>query len=118
MAISSVEDQDGNMDAVSKEEKKGNVFTSFLKTASSQFDFDLDSQLDEGVGIMEADTLGLPEEVGSLRDEVRACLAARASRTQSIKALVGFFEEVASACLTLAAGVTTRLGQDGYGLKR
>lgn len=101
--------QDGS-DQVSEEftqEKKPKDFFKNLLKAQSQDN-------DEGLGVMEADTLGLPEVVGSLRDEMKSCVAARALRGQVARILAISLEEMASAAITLAAGLEQRLGQEGY----
>ena len=79
--VATDEDTDAisNQDDVVSKNKKANVFQNFLtKNAFSQQD-----SLDEGVGAMEADTLGLPEEIGILRDEVRSSVAVRSLRVQT-----------------------------------
>ena len=54
-------------------------------------------------GVMDAETLGLPEELGVLRDKIRSRLAARRERMQLAKSLSLFFESVVKA--------STKLGQ-------
>lgn len=103
-------DQDHSEDMTiaetSKEKKPTDFFTKILK---------IDSNDEEGIGLMEASTLGLPEDVGNLRDEVRSCIASRASRGQVAKGLSMLLEEIASAATALASGIEARIGQEGYG---
>ncbi|KAL7579838.1 hypothetical protein ACA910_004851 [Epithemia clementina (nom. ined.)] len=58
---------------------------------------------EETSGVMDAETLGLPEEIGQLRDKVRSRVAARRERIQLAKTLSLFFESVIKA--------STKLGQ-------
>ena len=95
----------------STQEKKSNdFFKKILKKDSQDYE--------EGIGLMEAATLGLPEDVGSLRDKVKSCIAARASRGQVARALATLLEDIASAASALASGLEARLGQEGYNDKR
>lgn len=91
------------------EKKPNDFFKKILKK---------DSQDEEGVGLMEAATLGLPEEVGSLRDEVKSCITARLSRGQVARGLSSLLEEIATAASALASGLEARIGQEGYNDKR
>jgi hypothetical protein len=91
----------------SAQEKKPNDFFKKILKKDSQ-------EHEEGIGLMEATTLGLPEEVGSLRDEVKACIADRASRGQVARALATLLEDIATAASSLATGLETRIGQEGY----
>ena len=84
-------------------------FKNLLKTNSQAYE--------EGVGLMEAETLGLPEDIGQLRDDVKTSIAARGSRAQVVKALASFLEEVAVAASVLASGLETRIGQEGFNEK-
>ena len=59
----------------------------------------------EAAGVMDAETLGLPTEMGALRDKVRSQLAARRERLQATKTLALFLENVAKTCVKL--GLTT-----------
>ena len=45
---------------------------------------------DEGTGIMDAETIGLPEKSGQLRDKVRRRLAARSTQVKSFQVLASF----------------------------
>jgi hypothetical protein len=56
-------------------------------------------------GAMDAETLGLPEEIGRLRDQARARIAARSDRLQVVRALAGFLENAASAHAKLGSGL-------------
>lgn len=90
--------------------KPNDFFKNILKTTSQDFE--------EGLGVMEAANLGLPEYVGSLRDEVRSCIVARALRGQITRALVSNLEDIASAASAFAFGLENRMGQEGYNDKR
>lgn len=93
--------------APSAQDKKPNdFFKKILKKDSQEYE--------EGIGLMEVATLGLPEEVGSLRDEVRSCIAERTSRGQVVRKLATLLENIATAASTLATGLDTRIGQEGY----
>jgi len=74
---------------------------------------------DEDIGEMEADTLGLPPIVGTLRDEVKGCLRERVKRIQAVRTLsTCLVEDVAGACLSMGQATIHQLHQDGYGVKR
>jgi len=94
----------------SGEKKPKDFFKKILKKDSQEYE--------EGIGLMEAATLGLPEDVGNLRDQVKSCIAARASRGQIARALSTLLEEIASAASALASGLEARIGQEGYNDKR
>lgn len=93
-----------------KQQQQQDFFASLLTQRPS-------GQYEEGMGVMDADTLGLPQEVGKLRDEVRSRLEARSSRMQAMRTLASFFEEVASAAAGLSTAIFNRLAQDGYPIK-
>lgn len=107
-----VDDSEGVPDESSNQEKNkpNDFFKKILKKDSQEYE--------EGIGLMEATTLGLPEDIGSLRDEVKSCIATRASRGQVARALAILLEEVASAAIVLASGLEARIGQEGYSDKR
>jgi NTP pyrophosphatase (non-canonical NTP hydrolase) len=73
------------------------------------------SATSEDVGAMEAETLGLPEEVGELRDKVKTALRARDLRGNTVKAIAGVLEDLAASAVNFANGLNARLGQDGFG---
>ena len=52
---------------------------------------------EEGAGIMDAETLGLPIEVGELRETVRARIASRSTQARSFCVFAGFLDYVAAA---------------------
>jgi hypothetical protein len=58
---------------------------------------------EEGVGALDAETLGLPKEIGQLRDQVRLLAAARARTVQTARALASFLESVAVASAKLGS---------------
>lgn len=57
-------------------------------------------------GVMDAETLGLPGEVGELRDRVKMKSAARLSRLQIVRAVAGFLESIASTSTKLSGGLS------------
>mmetsp|Transcript_3490 Transcript_3490/g.6409 ORF Transcript_3490/g.6409 Transcript_3490/m.6409 type:complete len:1355 (+) Transcript_3490:139-4203(+) len=89
-----------------QEKKPNDFFKKILKKDSQEYE--------EGIGLMEATTLGLPEEVGTLRDDVKACIAERVSRGQVARVLATLLEDIATAASSLATGLDTRIGQEGY----
>jgi hypothetical protein len=86
--------------------KPNDFFKNILKNNSHDHE--------EGIGLMGASTLGLPEDVGNLRDEVRSCIAIRASRIQVTRALAANLEEIVAAASAFASGLENRMGQEGY----
>ena len=92
------------------EKKKPDFFMNLLNPAMTQPEDD--------VGIMEADSLGLPEDIGRLHGDVRAAIRAAESRGHVVKAIASSLEDMAIASTSLSMGLTSRLGQDGYGKKR
>jgi hypothetical protein len=54
------------------------------------------SRYEEGLGVMDAETLGLPEEIGILRDTFRSRVADRAARVQHFRVLAAFIEYISS----------------------
>ena len=93
-----------------EEKKKPDFFMNLLNPVITQPEDD--------VGIMEADSLGLPEDIGRLHDDVRAAIRATESRGHVVKAIASLLEDMAIASMSLSMGLTSRLGQDGYGKKR
>lgn len=93
---------------VSKKSKKS--LTTLLKSSSRDF-----TQFEDGAGAMDADTLGLPEEVGKLRDEVRAKCVARINRVQVARVLSVFLENVASASAKFGLGLKQALQKEQAG---
>jgi hypothetical protein len=86
--------------------KTNDFFKNILKTNSHDHE--------PGIGSMGASTLGLPEDVGSLRDEVRSCISTRVSRIQVARALAANLDEIAAAASAFASGLENRMGQEGY----
>lgn len=62
-------------------------------------------------GVMDADTLGLPEDIGKLRDSCRARMESWATRIQVVRVLSTFLEIVASASAKLGIGLDQLLSQ-------
>lgn len=48
---------------------------------------------EEGMGVMDAETLGLPSQLGIQRDNVKSCFTARGNRIKVSEIIVKFFEE-------------------------
>lgn len=101
--------QDGNEQGASEtlvSEKKGRKsLVNLLKATSGQFD------AMESSGIMDTETLGLPEEVGKLRDQVRTQIAARSSRIQVVRGLAQFLEHVSSVSAKLGTNLKQLVGK-------
>ena len=73
---------------------------------------------DESSGVMDAETLGLPEDIGLLRDEVRSKLNGCTARVQAAKAVASFLDQVSAAAKQLGDGVLLLLmKEDGRGRK-
>lgn len=93
-------------------EKKGkDLLASFFKTNSAV-------QYEEGMGLMDAETLGLPEDVGLLRDKARSKFAARQSRIEASENLAEFLEEIAAAAAKLASCLIMQVKPDNYANQR
>jgi hypothetical protein len=93
-------------------EKKGkDLLANFFKTNSSV-------QYEEGMGLMDAETLGLPEDIGLLRDKARLKFAARQTRIEASEILAEFLEEMAAAAAKLASGLNMQVGPDDYASQR
>lgn len=70
----------------------------------------LDSET--GTGKMESEMLGLPEELGELRDQVRACLENRRNQINTAKSLNDFLDAVIVAFKTYGDGLTHQVNKD------
>lgn len=75
-------------------------------------------QSDELLGVMEAEAIGFPEEVGQLRDDIVQAIQAQEKRSLVVKSIASCLEDVASASGALASNLVSRLNQDGYGGKK
>ena len=73
--------------------KKGDFFATLLKVGHAR----------EKTGVADADTLGLDEEVGRLRDEVQSRNADKIARIKKVKSLAAFLEDVAIAAAKLGS---------------
>mgnify|MGYP007080198315 CR=1 FL=1 len=98
--VTSVSEADNRNGTSNKEEakrvqKKGDFFTTFLKVGASS----------DTTGVADAEALGLDEELGRLRDEVSATIAARLARVKKVKHLAAFFEDIATASANLGNGL-------------
>jgi hypothetical protein len=102
--------------AVNEEEEEdaaGGGTVGTKKTASMRFMFTrVRSQESEASGVMDAETLGLPIEMGELRDKARSKLEARRERVQATKTLATFMEQVAKACQKLGTSILQVLRKD------
>lgn len=93
-------------------EKKGkDLLANFFKTSSAV-------QYEEGMGLMDAETLGLPEHVGLLRDKARSKFAARQSRIEASEILAEFLGQMAAAAAKLASGLIMQVRPDDYASQR
>jgi len=77
--------------------KKHNLVKQLLKTNSNISE--------DNTGVMDADTLGLPTELGELRDAVRSKISVRVQRMATVRALSAFCEAVAGANAKLGIGL-------------
>lgn len=92
-------------ETIISDKKESKPFMKLLKNSSNG----LSQLFDDGSGAMDADTLGLPEEIGQLRDTVRSKMALRAVRVQVGRALSSFLESVATASARLSNGILQQL---------
>jgi hypothetical protein len=60
---------------------------------------------EEGMGVMDAETLGLPNELGVIRDTVKSNVAAGESATKSLQILGTFLEDFSVAAKMLGQGL-------------
>lgn len=60
---------------------------------------------EDGAGAMDAETLGLPLEIGHLRDKVRSLASARARSVQTARILAAFLDSLAVASTKLGNGL-------------
>ena len=90
---------EADFDESSKEQvavrKKGDFF-SMLKVGAAQ---------DATTGVADAETLGLDEDIGRLRDEMQTQNASRLARLKKAKALAGLFATAAAAAEKLGNGL-------------
>ena len=77
-------------------EKKGIELLSTLKLFKQQ-----SVPYEEGMGVMDAETLGLPEELGIQRDKIKSSFSARENRIEVTEIVIKLFEEI--------SGVTSKL---------
>jgi hypothetical protein len=77
-------------------EKKGIELLSTLKLFKQQ-----SIPYEEGMGVMNAETLGLPEALGIQRDKIKSSFSARENRIEVTEIVIKLFEEI--------AGVTSKL---------
>ena len=66
------------------------------------------------VGVMEAATLGLSEEVGLLRDNVVQRAQEQERLLGAVRSVAGCLEDVAAASSTFATALSNRLRQEGF----
>jgi hypothetical protein len=102
------EDLEEDVSTVVLEKTKGAISLSKLLKGQS-------GSLQDGSGVMDAETVGLPEELGQLRDQVRAQIAKRTTQIQAIRALSNFLETIARAAVKLGGGLKQIVGE-GHGM--
>ena len=71
-------------------------------------------QADEGSGEAEATTLNLSSDVGKLRDKTKVNLVAIGQRSNAVKFVSAFIEELASAVDDFSSGLVSKLAGEGY----
>jgi len=87
---------------------KNNLMKQLLKTNS------LDAGDGTGSGVMDCETLGLPAELGELRDDVRSSLRKRQERVAVVRSLAALLEAVAAAEARFGVGLQQALEKYGY----
>ena len=98
-----IEYDDSTEQTITRVEKKGDIFTNFLKVGIAQ---------QEKTGVADAATLGLDDEIGKLRDQVQTRIAARTARIRKVKTMGAFFEDVSLAALKLGEGLKQVIKQE------
>lgn len=78
--------EDSMTTSLQEKRNEGGLFAGLFKQQSSKYE--------EGAGIMEAETLGLPEESGRLRDKIQASFEARSLRIKVTQALKTVLDEM------------------------
>lgn len=95
------------------DEEGGAAVADGAKSNSKMFRFQRRStDGDSSSGVMDAETLGLPVEMGELRDKVRASLEVKKERIQATKTLSLFLENIAKACNKLGSSIQQSLHKD------
>lgn len=107
MVITLKEDADERSSETLVSEKKGQKTSLANLWKATSIQFDVDSS-----GVMDAETLGLPEETGKLRDQVRLQIAARSTRVQVVRGLATFLENVATVSAKLGTGLKHLIEKD------
>ena len=102
------EQEEQNGEPAEAGKKRAHNFVKML-TGATNSSFLLE---EEPSGTMDAETLGLPEEIGLLRDRVRERLDARRERIQLAKALSLFFENVVKASAKLGQSLLQLLKKE------
>jgi hypothetical protein len=73
---------------------------------------------EEGMGAMDAETLGLPEEIGLLRDSVKSILSAREKRIKAGEGVIRVVAEMADLASKTAAALKSTAKPPGSGTQR
>lgn len=84
----------GTSETLISEKKGRKSLANLLKATSNQFEM-------ESSGVMDAETLGIPDDIGKLRDHVRTQFAARTTRIQVVRGLATFLEQVSTISVKL-----------------
>jgi hypothetical protein len=94
----------GDVDKPSMEgiEKKGiDLLANLFKQQSVPYE--------EGMGVMDAETLGLPESVGIKRDKVKSSFSTRGNRIKVTEIVIKLFEEIADVTLKSSSRMRSQI---------
>lgn len=75
------------------------------------------TQSEDGPAIAETRLLNLPDNLAELRDNMKSLVGRQATRLKTLKLVSAYNDGVASAIETFAAGLQSRLENEGYGGK-
>jgi hypothetical protein len=75
---------------------------------------------EEGMGVMDAETLGLPPQIGTLRDQVKSKFSERETRIKTTEIVLRYLNDVSNLCkktaIALKKAVKPRVAQSGGNL--
>lgn len=92
-------------------EKKGKEFLATLFNKQSL-------PYEEGMGVMDAETLNLPEEIGLLRDKVKSTFSAREKRIKTSEIVIRVVVEMADIASKTTAALKSRADPTGSGKQK